>query len=130
MNIDFSSGFFFRTTSPNNGILNKSFSSSAAQSRFKGYLKEFHLHESFTLHGFRSGCAITLALSGSELQDILSHVGWRSQTTASYYMQLSKVMSATSPSSRLAQSSSREQDPGQLYREINTLKGFSAAFPR
>ena len=30
-----------------------------------------------TLHGFRSGCGITLALSGVELTVIIDHVGTR-----------------------------------------------------
>ena len=34
-----------------------------------------------TLHGFRSGCAITLALTGAEIMD---HVGWARRHTALY----------------------------------------------
>ena len=41
-----------------------------------------------TLHGFRAGCAITLALSGAELSKIMDHVGWSRRQTALYYLQL------------------------------------------
>ncbi|KAK3735069.1 hypothetical protein QZH41_010773 [Actinostola sp. cb2023] len=88
--ISLTSGYLFRPITPDRGVANKSLSSSAAESRLKLYLKEFHMDESHTLHGFRSGCAITLALSGAELQDIMSHVGWKSQATASHYMQLER----------------------------------------
>jgi len=128
--ISLTSGYLFRPITPDRGVANKSLSSSAAESRLKLYLKEFHMDESHTLHGFRSGCAITLALSGAELQDIMSHVGWKSQATASHYMQLSKVMSASSASSRLAEASSKEADPGLAYRQMNTLENFSPAFPQ
>ncbi|KAK3747892.1 hypothetical protein QZH41_001356 [Actinostola sp. cb2023] len=127
--ISLTSGYLFRPITPDRGVASKSLSSSAAESRLKLYLKEFHMDESHTLHGFRSGCAITLALSGAELQDIMSHVGWKSQATASHYMQLSKVMSASSASSRLAEASSKEADPGLAYRQMNTLENFSPAFP-
>ena len=30
-----------------------------------------------TLHSFRAGLAITLALSGGQLADTMEHVGWR-----------------------------------------------------
>jgi hypothetical protein len=128
MGIDLTSGYLFRPITPDRGVPNKSFSSSAVESRFKSYLKEFSLDKSHTLRGFRSGCAITLALSGVELQDILTHVGWKSQATASHYMQLSKVMSASSASSRLA--SSHEIDLGQAYQQLNILQNFSPAFPQ
>ena len=45
-----------------------------------------------TLHGFRSGCAITLALTGADLAEIMDHVGWTRRHTALYYMQLAKVL--------------------------------------
>lgn len=91
MGIDLTTGYLFRPTTPDRGIQNKSFSSSAAESHLKLYLRELRLNEAHTLHGFHSGCAITLALSGTEIKDIVSHIGWRSHATAAHYMQLSKV---------------------------------------
>lgn len=84
-------------------IVDKPFSYSAADSRFKAYLDESRLTPAGTLNGFRSGCAITLALTGTNLQSIMEHVGWRCQSTASYYMQLSKAICANSPSLALFQ---------------------------
>lgn len=45
-----------------------------------------------TLHGFSSGCAITLALSGVELTEIMDNVGWNRRHTALHYPQLEKVL--------------------------------------
>ena len=45
-----------------------------------------------TLYGFRSGCAITLALTGADLAEIMDHVGLTRRHTALYYMQLAKVL--------------------------------------
>ena len=82
------------------------------------------------LHSFRSGCAITLALSGTELQDIMGHVGWHNRSTTAYYMQLSKVMSAGSPSSVLTGQTVNIEDPGIFYDQCNNLRRFTPAFPR
>ena len=64
--------------------MNKPFTSSSAEASLKLYLKEAQIDEGETLHSFRSGSAITLALSGSQLADIMSHVGWSKKETALY----------------------------------------------
>ena len=91
---------------------------------------EGHLTQAATLHGFISGCAITLALTGVDLQDIMGHVGWHSHSTATYYIQLAKVMSANSASSTLTGQEVNIVDPGVLYKDCNSLKIFVPAFPR
>ena len=58
-----------------------------------------------TLHGFRSGCAITLAHTGADLSEIMEHVGWARRHTALYYLQLAKVLNRDGASARLAVSS-------------------------
>ena len=50
------------------------------------------------LHGFRAGCAITLALSGVEFSEIMDHVGWTRRHTALYHLQLAKVLNPTGAS--------------------------------
>ena len=55
-----------------------------------------------TLHGFRPGCAITLALSEAELPEIMVHVGWSRRHRALHYLQLAKVLNPTGASGRLA----------------------------
>ena len=47
------------------------FSSATAEARLKSYLKERRADDGETLHGFRLGCAITLALTGADLSEII-----------------------------------------------------------
>ena len=39
-----------------------------------------------TLHAFRLGCAITVAVTGADLSEIMEHVGWARRHTALYYL--------------------------------------------
>ena len=52
------------------------FSSATAEGCLKSYLKEMRADDGETLHGFRSRCAITLALTGADLSEIMDYVGW------------------------------------------------------
>ena len=101
MGIDLTTGYLFRPTTPNRGVQEAPLTSSAAEARLKIYLQQMKADDGETLHGFRSGCAITPALTGAELSEIMDHVGWSRQHTASYYMQLAKVMNPTGASQRL-----------------------------
>ena len=66
------------------------FSSATAEARLKSYLKEMRADDRETLHGFRLGCAIALALTGA------------CRHTAPYYLQLAKVLNPSGASGRLA----------------------------
>lgn len=57
-----------------------------------------------TLHGFCSGCAITLTLTGADRSEIIEHVGWVRRHTALYYLQLAEVLNPDGSSARLATS--------------------------
>ena len=74
--VDVTRGYLFRPTTPKGGILDSTFSSAVAEAQLKLYLKELGVDDGETLHGFRSECAITLALLGIELSEIMDHVGW------------------------------------------------------
>ena len=75
LGVDLTKGYLFRPTTSNNGVQDSPFSSSAADARLKVYLKQMKADDGETLHGFRSGCAITLALTGADLSEIMEHVG-------------------------------------------------------
>lgn len=79
--MDLTCGYLFRPRTPDVGIKDAPFTSSAAESRLKGYLKEMNADDGETLHGFRAGCAITLALTGADLTEIMDHVGWTRRHT-------------------------------------------------
>ena len=64
LRVTLSNGYLFRPTNHQGHIVNKPLTSSSAEARLKYYLKDAKIDEGETLHGFRSGSAITLALSG------------------------------------------------------------------
>ena len=82
LQVDLTTGYLFRPTNPQGAIVDSHFTSSAAEARLKLHLDAMGANDGETLHGFRSGCAITLALSGTELSDIMDHVGWARRHTA------------------------------------------------
>ena len=67
------------STIPSGGIQDVPFASSSALARLRAFLKEMGSGDAETLHGFHSGSAITLALLGAELSEIIyqKHVGWK-----------------------------------------------------
>ena len=78
LKIPITQGYLFRPTSPTGEVPSTPFDSSAAQSRLSAYVRDlpdYFKDRHITLHGLRSGCAISLALSGVEMSDIMSHVG-------------------------------------------------------
>ncbi|KAL9965310.1 hypothetical protein ACROYT_G029091 [Oculina patagonica] len=125
--VDLTRGYLFRPITPDLGIKDAPFTSSAAESRLKGYLKEMDADNGETLHGFRSGCEITLALTGADLAEIMDHVGRTRRHTALYYMQLAKVLNPAGASARLASNIGTE--PSCSWQDINQLKRFVWAFP-
>jgi integrase len=132
LQIDLSDGYLFRTTSKDGLITSGSVSSEALNRRLKIYLDELGISEGETAHSFRSGCAISLALTGSHLADIIEHVGWEREHTANYYMQLAKVLRNDRVSAQLAealQDNSTTEERTTRYREMNSLKDFALAFP-
>ena len=111
--MDLTCGHLFRPTTPDLGIKEAPFASSAAESRLKGYLREMNADDGGTLHGVRSSCAITLALTGVDLAEIMDHVGWTRRNTALYYIQLARVLNPAGASARLASNIGTE--PSSLF---------------
>ena len=129
LRVSVTNGYLFRPTNPQGHIVNKPFTSSSAEAPLKLYLKEAQIDEGETLHSFRSGSAITLALSGSQLADIMSHVGWNNKETALYYIKLAEVLCVGSPSHLLSVDCSAISILTDNYMDINRLKNFVSAFP-
>ena len=82
-----------------------------------------------TLHSFRSGCALTLAFSGSPLADVMSHVSWSNSKTALYYLKLADIIKAGAPADLLTSAPSQSQEASRIYEDYNALKDFVSAFP-
>ena len=127
MKVDLTRGYLFRPTTPKGGVHDSPLSSSTAEARLKHYLTQMGADDGETLHGFRAGCAITLALTGADLSEIMQHVGWARRHTALYYMQLAKVLHPDGASARLASAASA--DHVAPWRDVNHLQRFVLAFP-
>ena len=93
-------GPLFRATC-GQSVLIDAFSTDAAEARLKTYLTAAGLTNK-TLYSFRCGGAITMALTGSTLDDIVDHVGWRSHNMAKYYLQLHKSLQPASVAAKMA----------------------------
>ena len=78
-----------------------------------------------TLHGLRSGCAISLAVSGSSLSSLMDHIGWKCSSTAQHNIKLNQVLSQNGPADLLARLTPETTD---AYRDCNNLFGFEKAF--
>ena len=94
------------------------------------YLKEAKIDEGETLHGFRSGSAITLALSRSQLADVMSHMGWSHNGTALCYLKLAEVLREGSPSDLLPSNDLAASSSTTLYSDLNRVRDFVSSFPR
>ena len=120
MRIDLTTGYLFRPTTPNGGVKNSPLTYSAAEAWIKHYLTEMKEDDGETLHGLRSGCAITLALTGSDLSEIMDHVGWNRRHIALYYLKLANVLNPMGASARLATATPVETTSG--WQDLNELK--------
>lgn len=128
LQVSITNSFLFHPTNHQGHIVNKPFTSSSVEARLKLYLKEVQINKGEMLHSFRSGSAITLALSGSQLADIMSHVGLNNKGTALYYMKLVEVLHRDSPSHLLSADCSPTLALTENYMDINHLKNFVSAF--
>ena len=72
--------------------LNKLIANSTLQSRLREYLRGAQIYDGETLHSFMAGVAITIALSGSHLTDIMEHIGWCHAPAASHYLKVAQVL--------------------------------------
>ena len=129
LRISVTNGYLFRPTISQGHFVKKPLASATADERLKLYLKKAQICEEETLHSFRSGSAISLALSGSKLADIMSHVGWNNKETVLYYMKLAEVFRVGSPSHLLSAASSATSALTENYMALIRLKNFVSAFP-
>ena len=121
-------GFLFRSVTKSGRISGDCLNSSAVQARLKEYvssLSHVFVNRRVTLHGFRSGAAVSLALSGATLHEIMDHIGWRSSKTALHYIKLRQVLNPAGAAAKLAD---LEPSSSNEYRKLNDLSGFSQAF--
>ena len=127
LGIHLAPGFLFRSVT--GSVSPRSLESSAAQARLKLYTASCSgrlSNQNLTIHGFRSRGAVSLALKGINLHEIMDHIGWKTSRTAIHYVKLKQVLNEAGVVARLADLS---LELGESYRQMNNLRGFTHAFP-
>ncbi|KAI8490886.1 hypothetical protein Bbelb_313050 [Branchiostoma belcheri] len=128
LSIDLTGGFLFRSTSREGHVVENPPSTSALDNAFKRYLEKMGQYEGETLHGCRSGCAISLHMAGESQKGIMEHVGWFGKRTASYYMKVAQVMEPGRPAQKLA--SPEVTQATERYERSNQVAGLEKAFKK
>lgn len=136
MQIDLRDGYLFRSTDKHNRASNNPFIGSSIAARLKTHLDHLGIADGETMHSFRSGCSITLSMLGASIEDITTHVGWRSTESARYYTQTDKVLGLTNSADQLARSTfpvAPSHIPeglpvADIFRSHNDLNNYCLAF--
>ena len=68
------------------------------------------------MDGLRSGCVISLAMSGVHGQSVMDHVGWKTPSTARHYLRMERVSRPGGVGDSLAELA---LDLDELYRKPN-----------
>ena len=129
LGVQLAPGFLFRPVTKSDFFSPRYLESTAAQSRVRPYTSSWSgrlSSEDFTIHGFRTGAAVSLALEGVSLHEIIDHVGWKSSKTALRYIKLKQVLDPARAKAKLADLLLGLEES---YKRINNLKGFTLAFP-
>ena len=117
------SGFFlFRSVTKSGNISPEHLDSEAAQARLSVYttsLGDQLSGDRYSLHSFRSGAAVSLALSGVCIRS------WKNSSTALHYIELKQVVNPAGAAAKLAD---LNVEIGKTYMSLNNLKGFSQVF--
>ena len=127
ISIILTTSYLFRPTTTDNGVRDAPLSTDTAETRLKFYLRGMKADDSETLHGLRSGCSITLVLTGADISEIIKHVDWARRHTSLYYLQLARLLNPSGASARLAETSVDEV--ATPWKDTNQLKQFVCAFP-
>ena len=133
-NIDISTGYLFRPTSPTGCVLDAPFLASSVHGRLTMYLKELGIYDGESPHSFRSGTAIMLRLLGASKEDVARHVGWQSTQMVDLYTQTDKVLGISSSTPTPASNPLNMDDEVLMerisseFRGKNLLLGYRSAF--
>ena len=130
LRIEFKPGYLFRSVTKEEKISFKALEPQAAQARLNEYTNAECVQgnltsDCYTLHGFRRRAAISLALVGVFLHEIMDHIGWKYGRTALPFIKLKQVVSPAGPAAKLAD---LDCGIGKCYMRLNNREGFSPVF--
>ena len=127
MTVNLRDSHLFRTTNKST-VSTTPFNGSAVANRLVQHLKTLDIHNSESMHSFRSRCSITLSLFGVTSEQVARHVGWRSLDTVEYYTQTKKVFNMSNTTSVLT-NRAPTSSVAQVFRAKNEMPAFPSAFP-
>ena len=128
MGISVSRGFLFKSLTKEGKISSAPFSAAATRARFQEYCHALFSEwpdRQFSLHSFRCGAAVSLALLDVPIHDIMDHIGWKSSKQALHYLKLRQVVNPAGPAARLSDITPQNSEN---FSQLNHLEGFSPAF--
>ena len=130
LRIELQPGYLFRSVTKEGKISFNALELQAAQARLNEYTNAEPVHgkltsDYYTLHAFRSGAVILLALAGVSLHEIMDHVGWKNGRTALHYIKLKQVVSPAGAAAKLAD---LDCDTGKTSMRLNNLEEFFPVF--
>lgn len=126
LGIDVSSGYLFRPLSHSDKeVLDAPLSSSVVYARLKYYLKVLGMDQGETPHSLRSGCTISLALSGLDQSSGVNHVGWATRSSFERYSRITRIADRGVLGSALAGVAALE---GDVERQFSKFGDDSKAF--
>ena len=97
-----SNGAFIFPQTTKNQPTSMGMSASAMQQRFTAYLRLFGMFEGEGLHGLRAGGALSMALQGASLKEIMLQGFWKKPETARHYIGMLEGLTGESMSSAIA----------------------------
>lgn len=129
-NIDLRNGYVFRIVTEAGRVLDRPVNYSVVYERLRYYLVTLGLYDGETPHSFRSGCAVTLALSGSvrEHEQMMGHMGWFTRESSEYYARLNKITDSAVVANRLALSTEKEDTIEQEFLSHGDYSQLKNAF--
>ena len=123
LSIKLNTGYLFRPMTPAGIVLEAPLSYEAVYDRLKYYLNTLEINDGETPHSLRAGCAITLHktnASGTDQTPVMSHVGWKSQSSAKLYTRSESTDQATRLAERMANAS---EEPS--FMDVANLPAFT-----
>lgn len=104
MGFSLDTGFLFRPLSPKGEVLDQPLSGEAVYDRLKMYLKILNIDQGETPHSLRGGSAIALreTQNSQNLDGVMGHAGWKSESSAKLYTRSNQTDQALSLSRSMA----------------------------
>ena len=129
--IDLSLGYLFRPVNNLSVVLTEPLPYSTVYMRLKSYLRVLGLDDGETPHSLRSGCAITMVLSGAaeSQEEVLGHVGWLRKETMDHYVRYYRLRDSQTLASRFAEVAGQSSfDAQNIYNQHVKFLSLSHAF--